>query len=178
MNTFMRKKSVQWSGAKMEESMKLIEQAHQHMNNGEYQQAFSKFEKAIKTNPNNPEAYYGKAEAGVLLSKVSVEEVIALYKKAISLDTGNPFYYSSLGAFCIDAGQFNEAEAAYNKAAEVDPDNAPHYYSEFGVEYHRRAPEVMEQFLDDSTRAMIAKKSLKYLLKSIGLDEEKAKALL
>jgi uncharacterized protein Smg (DUF494 family) len=36
----------------------------------------------------------------------------------------------------------------------------------------------MEQYLDDSTRALIDKKSLKYLLKSIGLDEEKAKKLL
>ena len=166
------------SGARMDESEKLIQQAHALMSEGDYQQAFSKFDKAIKANPNNGEAYFGKAEAGVLVSKVSVEEVIALYKKAISLDDKNPFYYSSLGAFCIDAGQFNEAEAAYNKAAEVDPDNGPYYFSEFAVEYNRRAPVVMEQFLDDNTRAMIQKKSLKYLLKSINLTEEQAKKLL
>jgi len=162
----------------MEGAEKLIQQAHQLMNEGEYAQALSKFDKAIKTDSNNAEAYYGKAEAAVLVSKVAVEEVVALYKKAISLDPVNPFYYSSLGAFCVEAGQFNEAESAYNKAAEIDPDNAPYYYSEFAVEYHRRAPEVMEQYLDDSTRALIDKKSLKYLLKSIGLDEEKAKKLL
>ncbi|HTY47490.1 MAG TPA: tetratricopeptide repeat protein [Methanomassiliicoccales archaeon] len=162
----------------MDESEKLVQQAQDSMAAGEYQQAFSKFEKAIKANPNNAEAYFGKAEAGVLLSKVSVEEVIALYNKAISIEPKNPFYYSSLGSFCIEGGKFNEAEAAYNKAAEVDPDNAPYYYSEFAVEYNRKAPEVMEQFLDDSTRAMIKKKALKYMLKSIGLDEEQAKKLL
>lgn len=178
MKMFMSTVSFHWFGALMDESEKLIQQGHQLMSEGEYQQALSKFEKAIKANPNNAEAYYLKAEAAVLVSKVSVEEVIALYKKAISLDAKNPFYYSSLGAFCVDAGQFNEAEAAYNKAAEVDPDNAPYYYSEFAVGYNRRAPEVMEQYLDDNTRAMIQKKALKYLLKSIGLDEEKAKKLL
>ncbi|MDD1770629.1 MAG: tetratricopeptide repeat protein [Methanomassiliicoccales archaeon] len=162
----------------MDESEKLTQQAGQHMSAGEYQQAFSKFEKAIKANPNNAEAYYGKAEAGVLLQKVGSEEIIALYKKAIALDPKNPFYYSSLGSFCIDAGQFNEAESAYNKAAEVDPDVAPYYYSEFAVEYNRRAPEVMEQFLDDTTRAMMKKKSLMYLLKSIGMTTEEAKRLL
>ncbi|HVO77938.1 MAG TPA: tetratricopeptide repeat protein [Methanomassiliicoccales archaeon] len=162
----------------MDESEKLTQQAHQHMNEGEYQQAFSKFDKAIKANPNSAEAYYGKAEAGLLLQKVSAEEIIALYKKAISLDPKNPFYYSSLGAFAIEAGQFNEAESAYNKAAEVDPDVAPYYYSEFAVEYNRRAPEVMEQFLDDTTRAMIKKKALTYLLKSIGMTPEDAKKLL
>ena len=122
----------------MDESEKFIQQAHQLMNDGEYQQAFSKFDKAIKANPNNADAYFGKAEAGVLVSKIGVEEVIALYKKAISLDEKNPFYYSSLGAFCVEANQFNEAEAAYNKAAEVDPENAPYYYSEFAVEYYTK----------------------------------------
>jgi Flp pilus assembly protein TadD len=162
----------------MDESEKLMQQGNQLMGDGEYQQALGKFDKAIKANPNNPEAYYMKAEAAVLVSKITVEEVIALYKKAISLDEKNPFFYSSLGAFCVEAGQFNEAESAYNKAAELDPETAPYYYSEFAVEYNRRAPEVMEQYLDDSTRAMIQKKALKYSLRSIGLDEEKAKKLL
>jgi hypothetical protein len=36
----------------------------------------------------------------------------------------------------------------------------------------------MEQFLDDKTKDIIAKKALKYLMKSIGLDEEKARKLL
>jgi tetratricopeptide (TPR) repeat protein len=162
----------------MDETEKLIQQANQLMNDGEYPQAFSKFDKAIKANPNSAEAYFGKAEAGVLVSKIGVEEVIALYKKAILLDDKNPFYYSSLGAFCVETNQFNEAEAAYNKAAEVDPENAPYYYSEFAVEYYRRAPVAMEQFMDESTRVIIAKKSLKYLLKSINLTEEQAKKLL
>jgi Flp pilus assembly protein TadD len=161
-----------------DDAEKLIQQGQQLMSDGEYQQALGKFDKAIKANPNNADAYFLKAEAAALVPKVSMEEVQALYNKAVQLDPKNPFYYSSLGAFCFDAGRLNEAETAYNKAAELDIDNAPYYYSEFAVEYSRRAPIIMEQFLDDNTRGMIAKKALKYSLKSIGLDEEKAKKLL
>jgi len=162
----------------MEEPDKLVKQGFQLLSEGDYSQALSRFDKAIKADPKNAEAYFGKAEAGMLVPKVSVEEVLVLYKKAVELDPKNPYYLTSMGAFCVDVGRFNEAEAAYNKAAELDPENAPYYYSEFGVEYSRKAPEAMKQFLDDNTRDIIAKKALKYVLKSIGLDEEKAKKLL
>jgi hypothetical protein len=46
------------------------------------------------------------------------------------------------------------------------------------VEYYKRAPAVFEQHLDDNTREIIVKKALKYLLKSINLDEAAAKKLL
>lgn len=166
------------NGALMDELEKLVKQGFQLLSEGEYSQALSRFDKAIKADPKNAEAYFGKAEAGMLVPKVSVDDVLALYKKAVELDSKNPYYLTSMGAFCIDIGRFNEAESAYNKAAELDPDNAPYYYSEFGVEYFRKAPEVMEQFLDDKTKDIIAKKALKYLMKSIGLDEEKARKLL
>jgi Tfp pilus assembly protein PilF len=157
---------------------KLMKQGFQAMSEGEYQTALSKFDKAIKLDPKNAEAYLAKADAGVHVPKVSQEEIEALYKKAIELQPDNPFIYQSYAAFCMDIGKFNEAEMAYNKAAENDPDSAPYYYSEFGVEYYRRAPVVYEQHLDDNTRDIIAKKALKYLLKSINLDEAAAKKLL
>lgn len=161
-----------------EEFDKLMKQGFQMMGEGEYQQALSKFDKAIKLDPKNAEAYLAKADAAVLVPKVAQEEIVALYKKAIELQPDNPFSYQAFAAFCMDVGNFNEAEGAYNKAAEVDPDNAPYYYSEFGVEYYRRAPVVFEQHLDEKTREIIARKSLKYLLKSINLDEASAKKLL
>ncbi|MCG7844813.1 MAG: hypothetical protein MIO90_05220 [Methanomassiliicoccales archaeon] len=157
---------------------KLMKQGYQLMGDGEYSQALSKFDKAIKTEPTDPAGYLAKADAGVLVPKVTQEEIVALYKKASELDPENPFIYQSWGAFCMDIGLFNDAETCYNKAAQADPENATYYYSEFGVEYYKRALVVYEQRLDEQTKTIIVKKALKYLLKSIDLDEASAKALL
>ncbi len=152
--------------------------AQEAMANGDFEGAVSKYTKVLKADPKCAEAYFGKAEASVGVPKLTPEEVMELYKKASELDSRNPLYLSSYAAYLTEIGRFNEAEAAYNKAAEVDPDNAKYYWSEFGVEYMQRAPVVMEKFLDDKTKEMIQKKGLKYLLKAAGLEEADAKRLL
>jgi len=152
--------------------------AQEAMAGGDFDSAVTKYNKVLKADPNCAEAYFGKAEASVGVPKMSPEEVMALYKKAVDLDPKNPIFHSSYAAYLLEIGRFNEAEAAYVKAAELDPDNARYYYSEFGVEYTLRAPIVMEKFLDDKTKDMIMKKGLKYLLKAAGMTEEDAKRLL
>ncbi len=155
-----------------------IMDAQDALANGEFESAVAKFSKAIKADPKCAEAYFGKAEASVGVPKMTPEEVMELYKKAVELDSKNPIYQSSYASYLIDIGRFNEAEAAYNKASEIDPDNARYYWSEFGVEYIQKAPVVMEKFLDEKTKEMILKKGLKYLLKAAGLTEEEARKLL
>ncbi len=145
---------------------------------GDFEKAVSKYNKIIKADPKCAEAHFGKAEAAVGAPKVAVEDIMESYKKAVELDPKNPIFQSSYAAFLVEAGRFNEAEAAYVKAAELDPDNARYYFSEFGVEYTVRAPIVMEKFLDDKTKDMILKKGLKYLLKAAGMNEDDAKRLL
>ena len=151
--------------------------AQELMAGGEFDKAVAKYNKIIKADPKCAEAYFGKAEASVGVPKLTLEDVMESYKKAVELDPQNPIYQSSYGAYLVEIGRFNEAEAAYLKAAELDPDNARYYYSEFGVEYAMRAPVVMEKFLDDNTRDMIMKKGLKYLLKAAGMSEDDAKRL-
>lgn len=162
----------------MEETDKLMKQAYQLLGEGDYPKALSKFDKVTKVDPNNAEGWFGKAEAAVLVPKVKTEDILAAYKKAAELDPKNPMFHSSMGSFCVEAGLFNDAEAAYKKAAEIDPENAPYYFSEFGVEYFRRAPVVMEAYMDDKTEEMVLRKSLKYLLLAVGLDEAGALELL
>jgi tetratricopeptide (TPR) repeat protein len=152
--------------------------AQELMASGEFEKAVAKYNKVIKADPKCAEAHFGKAEASVGVPKLSPEEVMESYKKAVELDPKNPIYQSSYGAYLVEIGRFNEAEAAYLKAAELDPDNARYYFSEFGVEYTLRAPVVMEKFLDDNTRDMIMKKGLKYLLKAAGMTEDDAKRLM
>ena len=152
--------------------------AQEALANGEFDQAVSKFNKVLKADPKCADAYFGKAEASVGVPKMSPDEVVTLYKKAVELDPKNPIYQSSYAAYLLDIGRFNEAEMAYLKAAEIDPDNARYYFSEFGVEYTLRAPIIMEKFLDDKTKDMILKKGLKYLIKAAGMTDEDAKRLL
>ena len=152
--------------------------AQELMAAGEFDKAVAKYNKIIKADPKCAEAYFGRAEASVGVPKLTPEDVMESYKKAVELDPKNPIYQSSYGAYLVEIGRFNEAEAAYVKAAELDPDNARFYFSEFGVEYALRAPVVMEKFLDDNTRDMIMKKGLKYLLKAAGMSEDDAKRLM
>lgn len=152
--------------------------AQEALAGGEFDTAVSKYNKALKADPKCAEAYFGKAEASVGVPKMSPEEVMELYKKAVELEPKNPIYQSFYGAYLIEIGRFNEAEQAYSKAAELDPDNASNYHSEFAIGYIQKAPIVMEKFLDDKTKDMILKKGLKYLLKAAGLSEDEAKRLL
>jgi tetratricopeptide (TPR) repeat protein len=144
----------------------------------DYEKAFKHFSNAIKLNPKEPRAYFGKAESSVGMPKVKPEEVASLYKKAIELDPKNPMFLEAYANFCMEAGRFNEAEEFYNKVSELDSDNAPSYYTDFAIKYYTYAPQVMAEMLDDQGKEIIAKKSLSYLLKAMNIDKEYAKRLL
>lgn len=109
---------------------------------------------------------------------MGAEEILSYYRKAIELEPENPQFHEALASFCMDLGRFNEAEQAYTRAAELDKDNASFYYSEFAIHYRNKAPVIMEQFLDDKTRDMIAQKALSYMLKALNMEREEAKRLL
>jgi len=178
------------SGEQMEDLEQEISEAHNLIASGDFAGAVRKFNKIIRANPNSAEAYFGKAEAAIGDPSVSPEETLECYRKALSLDPKNPLYWSSYAVFLIEQNKFEEAEAAYNKAAETDPDNAPFYFSEFAVEYALRAPSSMRAFLegkdvDEKMKEVLQKKeesikrkALQYLLKSIGITAEEAKRLL
>ncbi len=144
----------------------------------DYEKAFKHFSNAIKLNPKEPRAYFGKAESSVGMPKVKPEEVAELYKKAIDLDPKNPMFLEAYANFCMEAGRFNEAEEFYNKVSEIDGDNAPSYFTDFAIKYYTYAPQIMAEMLDDKGKEIIARKSLTYLLKAMNMDKEYAKKLL
>ncbi|MFQ5909545.1 MAG: tetratricopeptide repeat protein [Thermoplasmata archaeon] len=144
----------------------------------QHDEALKHFNKATKMDPTNARGFFGKAEASLGNPKAKPEDVAELYKKAIELDPKNPQYLEAYASFCMDAGRFNEAEEYYVKASELDPDSAPYYLSEFAIQYHSKAPVIMDQFMDEKTKDMIASKSLEYLLRALGIDREEAVRLL
>lgn len=155
-----------------------IAKGERYLNGLDYQNAYKHFDKAVKLDEGNALAYFGKAEAAIGMPKVKKGNIGTWYQKAIELDPNNPQYMEAYAVYCMNDGHFNEAEKLLREAAEVDPENAPYYYTEFAIQYSSMAPIVMEQYLDDKTRDMITSKALTYLLKAIDLEPGEAKRLL
>ena len=154
------------------------------MDEGDFKKAYNAFKKLCVDNNDNPDCWYYKAECGNMASgmfgaKVSNEEIMEAYNKAIELDPENCDYYQSYGMFCISIGKYDEAEKAYKEAAECDESRAPALYSEFAVEYYNTVVASYGEIMEDpKARAPYAKKALEYMLMALELDPEEAKSLL
>jgi tetratricopeptide (TPR) repeat protein len=144
----------------------------------EFDTAISRFRKAVKLDPNSAPAYFGRAEAALGIPKIPAEDIVADYSKAIELDPGNAFYKARMGSFCLEVGQWELAEESYVQAAEVDPDNAYLYYSEFGLEYYYSWLAKQEEEAAPPEQEEVVRKSLSYMLRSLDLTETDAKRLL
>ena len=153
------------------------------MDEGDFKKAYSNFKKLCAENPDSAECWYYKAECGNYASgmgeaKVKEEEIMEAYNKAIELEP-NCDYYESYGLFCISINKYNEAEAAFNEAAEADESRSAGLYSEFAVEYFNQVMAQYGEIMEDpKARAPYAKKALEYMLKALELDPEEAKSLL
>jgi tetratricopeptide (TPR) repeat protein len=163
---------------KMPDAEKEIRAGERKLAEMDFSAALSKFKRAIKLDPKQPEAHFGKAEAALGVPKVPAEEIIADYQSAIDLEPDNPFYLARLGSFSLEAGQWDLAEESYNRAAELDPENSYLYYSEFGLEYYYAWLAKMGEEATEADREPVVRKSLIYLIKSLDLDEASAKDLL
>ena len=154
------------------------------MDEGDFKKAYSLFKKLAEEQPKNAEAWYYKAECGNYASgmfgaKVAVEEIMEAYKKAIELGGDKVDYYQSYGLFCISVNKYDEAEKAYNEAAQIDESMESTLYSEFAIEYFNNVMATYGEIMEDpKARAPYAKKALHYMLKALELSPEEAKSLL
>jgi tetratricopeptide (TPR) repeat protein len=160
----------------MSEVEKLIEQGQRSLEKGDFKGAMSKFNKALKLDPENPDANFGKAEAAMGVPKLSLVDVAGFYRKAIENAPTNPFFMTSYGEFCLSHGLLPQAEQQYQKAAEVDPENAHLYFSDLALGYFINGLEFMDRQLD-MTEEDITRNALRYYLKAFSVDNDRATKL-
>ncbi len=163
---------------------KKIAAAMKAMDEGDFKKAYTAFKKLVVEFPDNADVWYYKAECGNYASgmfgaKVDTQEIMDAYKKAIELDGSRVDYYQSYGLFCISINKYDEAEGAYNEAAEIDESMFPSLYSEFAIEYYNNVMATYGEIMEDpKARAPYAKKALSYMLKALDIEPEEAKNLL
>ena len=95
---------------------------------GRSEQASEYFEKAIKFNPNNWQAYY---ELGMLYLAIDPIKVIDNFQKAASVNRGPelPSVFKMIGLGYMFAGFNEKAEAYFLEALKLDGDSSQYYFN-------------------------------------------------
>ena len=154
------------------------------MDEGDFKKAYSAFKKLAEEFPDEAECWYYKAECGNYASgmfgaKITADEIADAYRKAIELDGDRGDYYQSYGLFSISVGKYDEAEKAYNEAAQIDESMESSLYSEFAIEFYNNVMAAYGEIMEDpQARAPYAKKALEYMLKALDISAEEAKSIL
>ncbi len=117
------------------------------MQEGQYQEAFVNFQKAIMNNPEDKRSYYA---LGLVYQEFGqYKEAEASFKKAIELDKNYSEAYNSLGLLYTKMSRYAEAEEAFKKALSnplyLNPERA---ITNLGMLYYRqgRYDEAEAQF--------------------------------
>ncbi len=161
----------------MDEVQDLLKNGRELLDKGNLKKAFSTFDKVIKLDPKNADAYFGKAEAAVGLPKKSLIEIAQFYREAIKYDPKNGYYYLTYGEFCLSNGLLKQAEENFEKAIELDPDNSVFYYNDLAYGYYRYGILFLDRQLNMS-HDDIVRNSIGYFLKAFKLDEKSALEIL
>jgi tetratricopeptide (TPR) repeat protein len=126
------KASVQSVKVMSERATRALTQAHEFVTKGQVKQADSDndgaiadYNRAIKLDPTNVEAYIGRG--GAKQAKGDNEGAIVDYNRAIKLDPTNANAYTGRGDAKQAKGDNDGAIVDYNRAIEVDPINANAY---------------------------------------------------
>lgn len=91
------------------------------LNNRNYSQALSAFDKAISIDANHVAVWHDKGQTLDKLGRYN--ESLAAYDKALSIDPTSALTWNNKGAVLYELGRYNDSLAAYDKALSLDPTN-------------------------------------------------------
>jgi Tfp pilus assembly protein PilF len=160
-----------------EDVQKQIEKANMQLASGDYNKSYNTLKKLTKADPDVAEGWFGMAEAAIGIPKLTVQEIASFYQKACDLAPEEPLYFASYGNFCFENGILKKGEECFQKAAEIDEENAPVYLSDLATSYFFSAQRFRNHY-PNMTDDEIIKTSLKYIMLAFDIDKDKAKKLI
>ncbi|MDP7266127.1 MAG: hypothetical protein QGH39_11285 [Candidatus Thermoplasmatota archaeon] len=153
----------------------LIEEGFTNVEDGKYKKAIKTFDKVIKQAPNNPLGYFGKAEASVGDTRLSLMDLSKLYRKATELEPQNDQYLSAYADFCLTNGLLDKGAELYEKVAELVPESSPAIYIDLAYGYYNYGMLFLQR-QPGKEKEDIYRESFAYLKKGLGLGEGEAMA--
>jgi tetratricopeptide (TPR) repeat protein len=141
------------------ESMKLVENASSLIyNDNTVDKAITLLDKAIKTDPNNKNAYLQMANA--YKQKDYYSQAISFYNKAIDMDEDNLNALQEKAAYSYEKEKYSDALDSYNKIANKNSEDFSFYfnkgYSESQVGEIDNAIESYTTFIDSYPNSSMA----------------------
>lgn len=156
---------------------KSIEKASILLASGEFNKAYTAYKRIVKDNDKSAEAYFGLAESSLAIPKLTVQEIASSYQKACDLDLNNPLYLATYGNFCFENGILKKAEECFQKAAEIDEENASVYLSDLATGYFHSAKNFKDHYPGMKDDDILAT-AMKYILMAFDLSPQKAKEIM
>ncbi|XP_030383058.1 small glutamine-rich tetratricopeptide repeat-containing protein beta [Scaptodrosophila lebanonensis] len=154
------------------ESMK--NEGNRLMKDGKYNEALLQYNRAITFDPKNPIFYCNRAAAHIRLG--DNERAVTDCKSALLYNTNYSKAYCRLGVAYSNLGKYNEAEQAYAKAIELEPDNQD-YRNNLEVARNGRNQQPQLSHLTDGLNAMLANPTVRNLFSSAEIDLEQLQSM-
>jgi tetratricopeptide (TPR) repeat protein len=106
----------------IEKAKKLYDDGLVHYRNGKWSEAERSLKKAIRLNPEFPDAHNDLAN--VYLKKGRLKESFNEYRKALGFAPNHPMLLNNIGNVLMTQRDFKQALKWFNRALEQDPQNA------------------------------------------------------
>ncbi len=111
-------------------------------------EAIGEFEKALRSDPANQEATLGLAEAWE--ASGNREKAEETYRKVIAMTPSRWAGYSHFGVFYLNTGRFAEAEAMFQKALDLTPDNIRVLNNLMAVYWYQKRDDLVRKVFERS----------------------------
>ncbi|XP_068140527.1 small glutamine-rich tetratricopeptide repeat-containing protein beta [Drosophila tropicalis] len=139
-----------------------------------YNEALLQYNRAITFDPKNPIYYCNRAAAYIRLG--DNERAVTDCKSALLYNNNYSKAYSRLGVAYSNLGKYNEAEQAYAKAIDLEPDNQD-YRNNLEVARNARNQPPQLSHLTDGLNAMLANPNIRNLFSSAEIDLEQLQSM-